>query len=83
MIDRDTIIELQAIRQAEQETGISGKSSVGATYAAALRQMGMDTKGMPGAAAKAVYTALKNKRRVKAAITGVRFADLGSPIIGG
>jgi dienelactone hydrolase len=70
MIDRATIREWQRIQQAERETGITGKASADATYAAALRQMGMDTSGLTGHAnaAKAVYTALKNKPRARAAM---------------
>ena len=70
MVDRETIKAWQAIQAAERETGIIGKSSADATYAAALRQMGMDTAGLAdhANAAKAVYTALKNKPRARAAM---------------
>lgn len=60
MIDRETIREIQALRQAEAETGIVGKASVGAVYRTALRQMGKDATGMDAAAARATYRALRS-----------------------
>jgi len=70
MVDRETIKAWQAIQAAERETGIIGKSSADATYAAALQAMGMDATGLAGHAnaAKAAYTALKNKPRARAAM---------------
>jgi flagellar hook-associated protein FlgK len=69
-MDKNTIREWQRIQQAERETGVTGKSSVDATYAAALRQMGMDTAGLSGHAnaAKAVYQTLRNRPRARAAM---------------
>ena len=51
MINRETIRELQAIREAEAETGILGMDSAYATYAAALRARGHDTRGLAGSTA--------------------------------
>src|SRR6476661_559751 len=70
MVDRETIKAWQAVQAAERETGIVGKSSADETYAAALRQMGMDASGLVGHAnaAKAAFTALKNKPRARAAM---------------
>jgi len=70
MVDRETIKAWQAIQAAERETGIIGKSSADETYAAALQAMGMDATGLAGHAnaAKAAYTALKNRPARRAAM---------------
>src|SRR6476620_7894624 len=70
MVDRETIKAWQAIQAAERETGITGKSSADETYAAALQAMGMDATRLAGHAnaAKAAYTALKNRPARRAAM---------------
>jgi len=70
MVDRETIKAWQAIQAAERETGIIGKSSADATYAAALKAMGLDAGGLVGHAnaAKAAFTALKSRPARRAAM---------------
>jgi hypothetical protein len=68
VINRDTIREWQAIQDAERRTGITGKTTSGAIYRAALKQMGMDAADLPGPAAKAMYDALRNRPARKVAM---------------
>src|SRR6476659_1615055 len=70
MVDRETIKAWQAIQAAERETGIIGKSSADATYAAAMKAMGLDAGGLVGHAnaAKAVFMALRNRPVRRAAM---------------
>lgn len=62
------IRELRELQAAEAETGVTGKNSIGATYRAALRQIGMDTSELDGPAAQAVFRAVKNRRKAQHAM---------------
>jgi hypothetical protein len=69
MTDRETLREWQKIRNLEQETGILGMDSTAQIHRAAIEKItGKSASDLPASAARAVYDALRNKPRARAAM---------------